>query len=211
MTLIGKSDAFVFRRRYSGARHLEKFALPYRDIASPACDSCGRRSPPSTSLTPSRPTAASRERTSPRRRAEHADCDFGIRQLRQQTGSEFYSVAGAARLSELLPFTLSCCSSASATCWVAPSETALLMHDYLSTRGLRDDIQITFVLPLGTPRSALTRNLPGPSPPLPSATSSSCPVAASARWTPRAASRFSTTPASYDLFLGVPGTAPPRS
>src|SRR5258707_15657297 len=31
--------------------------------------------------------------------------------------------------------------------------SALLMHDYLTTRGLRSACEITLVLPLGTPRS----------------------------------------------------------
>src|SRR5690606_3222142 len=36
-------------------------------------------------------------------------------------------------------------------CPPAPSETALLMHDFLAERGLRDQSQISLVMPLGAP------------------------------------------------------------
>ena len=36
-------------------------------------------------------------------------------------------------------------------CPPAPSEAALLLHDYLSARGVRDDCEISFVIPFGSP------------------------------------------------------------
>src|SRR6202020_754105 len=66
------------------------------------------------------------------------------------------SVAGAQRLSEMLPefkrgrAIIGVCG-APFKCPPAPSEAALLLHDYLLTRGVRQDCEITFVLPLGTP------------------------------------------------------------
>jgi sulfide:quinone oxidoreductase len=36
-------------------------------------------------------------------------------------------------------------------CPPAPSEAALLLHDYLSARGVRDDCAISFVIPFGSP------------------------------------------------------------
>ena len=70
--------------------------------------------------------------------------------------NEFYSVDGAARLRERLPqFTeghavIGVCD-APFKCPPAPSETALLLHDYLSERGLRERCQISFVIPFGMP------------------------------------------------------------
>ena len=70
--------------------------------------------------------------------------------------NEFYSEAGAARLAEVLPaFTggrvvVGVCG-APFKCPPAPSECALLVHDDLTARGLRDDCEITFVIPFGTP------------------------------------------------------------
>jgi sulfide:quinone oxidoreductase len=70
--------------------------------------------------------------------------------------TEFYTLAGATRLSQLLPsFTkgrvLVAVGGAPYKCPPAPSEAALMMHDYLSTRGIRKDCEITLILPLETP------------------------------------------------------------
>jgi sulfide:quinone oxidoreductase len=70
--------------------------------------------------------------------------------------TEFYSLAGAAHLRELLPgFTtgravVGVCG-APFKCPPAPSEAALMLHDYLTERGHRDACEITLVIPFGTP------------------------------------------------------------
>jgi sulfide:quinone oxidoreductase len=70
--------------------------------------------------------------------------------------NEFYSLEGAARLREMLPgFTkgralIGVCG-APYKCPPAPSEAALLLHDYLDTRGVRGACEITLVLPLESP------------------------------------------------------------
>lgn len=71
-------------------------------------------------------------------------------------GNEFYSVAGAERLRELLPsFTrgraIVGVTSTPFKCPPAPSEAALLLHDYLTTRGVRDACEISLVMPFGVP------------------------------------------------------------
>jgi sulfide:quinone oxidoreductase len=69
---------------------------------------------------------------------------------------EFYSVAGAEHLSKVLPSfsrgsaIIGVCG-APFKCPPAPSEAALLLHDYLTTRGVRGDCQISVVIPFGTP------------------------------------------------------------
>ena len=70
--------------------------------------------------------------------------------------SEFYTLAGATRLGEILPsFTkgrvLIAVGGAPFKCPPAPSEAALMMHDYLSTRGVRSACEITLILPLEVP------------------------------------------------------------
>ncbi len=82
----------------------------------------------------------------------HPDATPGL----VEVGHEFYTVAGAFALRYVLakfgggrvviglagtPF----------KCPPAPSETALLVHDFLSDRGLRDQSEITLVMPLGVP------------------------------------------------------------
>jgi sulfide:quinone oxidoreductase len=70
--------------------------------------------------------------------------------------NEFYSVAGATHLRDVLPtFTsghavIGVCG-APFKCPPAPSECALMLHDYLLERGVRDACKITIVCPLSKP------------------------------------------------------------
>jgi sulfide:quinone oxidoreductase len=85
-----------------------------------------------------------------------ADYDLDATPGLAEGGNEFYTVAGAERVGELLPSfsrgqaIVGVCG-APFKCPPAPSEAALLLHDYLSERGVRRDCEITFVLPLGSP------------------------------------------------------------
>ena len=70
--------------------------------------------------------------------------------------TEFYTLEGATRLGEILPsFTqghvLIAVGGAPFKCPPAPSEAALMMHDYLTTRGVRNACEITLILPLEAP------------------------------------------------------------
>src|SRR6478672_5278740 len=61
--------------------------------------------------------------------------------------NEFYSVAGAAKIAEVLPTfkkghaVIGVCD-APFKCPPAPSECALMLHDYLTNAGVRDDCEI---------------------------------------------------------------------
>ena len=85
-----------------------------------------------------------------------ADYDLDATPGLAEAGNEFYSVAGAERLADVLPtFTsgraiIGVCG-APFKCPPAPSEAALLLHDYLSERGVRDACEISIVIPFGTP------------------------------------------------------------
>ena len=71
-------------------------------------------------------------------------------------GHEFYSIPGAFALRDILPrfsrgsAIVGVCGK-SFKCPPAPSEAALLLHDYLTARGRRDTTQISVVMPFGTP------------------------------------------------------------
>ena len=70
--------------------------------------------------------------------------------------TEFYTLEGAMRLGEILKtFTkgkiLIAVGGAPFKCPPAPSEAALMMHDYLTKRGIRDACEITLVFPLEAP------------------------------------------------------------
>ncbi len=126
-------------------------------------------------------------------------------------GHEFYTVPGAFALRDVLAGfdggrVVVGVTSAPFKCPPAPSETALLMHDYLTERGIRDSSDISLVMPLGVPI-----------PPSPAA-SETLLVAFAERginWYPeRVVSRLDPdrkvvmltdgAEMPYDLFLGVP-------
>src|SRR5919198_2758642 len=70
--------------------------------------------------------------------------------------TEFYPLEGATRLGKALSTfnkgrILIAVGGAPFKCPPAPSEAALMMHDYLTTRGIRDACDITLILPLETP------------------------------------------------------------
>lgn len=71
-------------------------------------------------------------------------------------GNEFYSVAGATAAREVIAdfdggrVLVAVCGTPY-KCPPAPSETALLMHDHLTRKGLRDRSTITLVTPLPSP------------------------------------------------------------
>jgi len=126
-------------------------------------------------------------------------------------GHEFYTVAGAFALRDVLAGfaggdVVVGVTSTPFKCPPAPSETALLVHDFLRDRGLRDSSSVTLVMPL-----------PRPVPPSPAA--SDAILAAFAErdigWVPNrrvasldAARRVAVlddgSEIRYDLFLGIP-------
>jgi sulfide:quinone oxidoreductase len=128
-----------------------------------------------------------------------------------EAGHEFYTVEGAFALREVLANfdggrVIVGVTSTPFKCPPAPSETALLMHDHLTTRGLRERSEISLVMPL-----------PVPIPPSPAA--SEALLAAFAErdihWhagrlvreldPARKVAQFADgTEMPYDLFLGVP-------
>ena len=160
LTLIDKNDAFVFG--YSkldvmfGRTTLDAVRLPYRDIAKPGVrflqETISAIDPETKLVT----TDAGVHQADFLVVALGADYDFDATSGLTQAGNEFYSVEGAERVAELLPTfsqgraIVGVCG-APFKCPPAPSECALLLHDYLSTRGVRDDCEISFVIPFGTP------------------------------------------------------------
>jgi sulfide:quinone oxidoreductase len=73
-----------------------------------------------------------------------------------EVGHEFYTLAGAFGLRDVLDrfeggSVVVGVTSTPFKCPPAPSETALLVHDFLSRRGLREKSEISLVMPLGAP------------------------------------------------------------
>lgn len=85
-----------------------------------------------------------------------ADYDFNATPGLTAWGNEYYSFSGAEKLREVLPkfikghAVVGVCN-APFKCPPAPSEGALMLHDYLVSRGVRDACTISLVIPFGLP------------------------------------------------------------
>src|SRR5215472_13380336 len=160
IVLIDKSDAFVFGFSkldvMFGKQSSASVHHPYRDIVKPgvrlvqtivrAIDPSARRAV----------TDAGTFEADVMVVALGADYDVAATPGLAEGGNEFYTVAGAARLRDVLtnfeggPAIVGVCGK-TFKCPPAPSEAALLLHDYLTSRGRRQATDITLVMPFGTP------------------------------------------------------------
>jgi sulfide:quinone oxidoreductase len=160
LTLIDKNDSFVFgfskldvmfghekpdavRLHY---RHISKPGVRFRQEAVTSIDAQARR------VTTDKGTYEADILVI----ALGADYDFDATPGLIESGDEFYSFAGAKRLAEKLPKfskgrVVIGVSGTPFKCPPAPSETALMLHDYLTKRGVRKDCEITFAIPFGVP------------------------------------------------------------
>ncbi|MGA8744916.1 MAG: FAD/NAD(P)-binding oxidoreductase [Solirubrobacterales bacterium] len=160
VTLIDRSDSFVFGFSkldlMFGRQTPDAVRLPYADFSKPGVRLL-------------RETVIAIDPSSRRvstDRGEHdaeilvlalgADYDMEATPGLGEAGNEFYSVPGAERLAELLPDfshgrALVGVCGAPFKCPPAPSEAALLLHDYLTERGIRGECEITLAMPLPSP------------------------------------------------------------
>jgi sulfide:quinone oxidoreductase len=160
VTLIDKSDAFMFGFSKLDVmfrhRTMESVRVPYSAIAKPGVRF---RQETITAIDPN----TKRVKTD---KGEYegdvlvvalgADYDVAGTPGLAEGGNDFYSPAGAEKLREILPtFTkgraIVAVMSTPFKCPPAPSECALLLHDYLRERGVRDQCEISLVMPFGAP------------------------------------------------------------
>lgn len=160
VTLIDKADSFVFGYAkldvMFGKKELSEVRHPYRDFAKPGVRLLRETV---TAIEP----AARRVTTD---RAVHeadalvialgADYDVSGTPGLVLGQNEFYSVEGAQYLCSVLPtFTrghaVIGCVHAPYKCPPAPSECALMLHDHLVERGVREDCTITMLNAMGSP------------------------------------------------------------
>ena len=160
IVLVDKGDAFVFgfskldvmfgRQLPAAVRH------DYRDIVKPgvrfvqtavrAIDPASRRTVTDAGTFDADVLVV----------ALGADYDLAATPGLIDGGHEFYTVGGAFALRDTLPqfergpAIIGVCGK-SFKCPPAPSETALLLHDFLTARGRRHETAITLVMPFGTP------------------------------------------------------------
>ncbi|MFN8159571.1 MAG: FAD-dependent oxidoreductase [Solirubrobacterales bacterium] len=160
VTLIDKGDAFVFGFSkldvMFGRTTLDQVRLPYSSFTHP-----GVRLLRET-ITAIDPVARVVSTDVATHEADilvvalGADYDLAATPGLAESGSEFYSADGAARLGEALAaadpgnYVIGVCD-APFKCPPAPSECALLLHDHLVARGIRERSTITFTIPLPSP------------------------------------------------------------
>ena len=160
VTLIDRGDAFVFG--YSkldvlfGRTGAEAVRLPYADFVKPGVrllkETVREIDPGSRRVV----TDAGEHTADVLVVALGADYDMEATPGLAEAGNEFYSVAGAERMAGLVPgfvegrAIVGVCG-APFKCPPAPSEAALLLHDHLVEKGVRDRCEITFVMPLPSP------------------------------------------------------------
>jgi sulfide:quinone oxidoreductase len=160
VTLIDSGDSFVFGYAkldlLFGRSTAEAVRLPYADFVKPGVRLLRERVVAIDPAVRTVTTDAGSHEADVLVVALGADYDMDATPGLAEHGNEFYSVAGAERLAELLPefdrgrAIVGVCG-APFKCPPAPSEAALLLHDHLTERGVRDRCEITFVLPLGSP------------------------------------------------------------
>lgn len=160
LTLIDKNDSFafgfskldvMFGRKTSDAVHLH-----YRNIVKPGVDF---RQEIITSIDPETRRVTTDQGTYDADVlviALGADYDVSHTPGLAEGGNEFYSFAGAERLREVIPtfskgHAIVGVTSTPFKCPPAPSEAALLLHDHLTARGVRDACKISLVIPFGLP------------------------------------------------------------
>ena len=160
VTLIDKNDAFIFGfskfELMLGRQGREDVSSSYRMIAKPGVEF---RQELVTSIGP-----VSRRVVTDKGSydadvlvvALGADYDFGATPGFAEGGHEFYSVAGALRLRDLLPtvthgHVVVAVLSEPFKCPPAPCEAAMLLDAYFSERGVRGNINISVVSPWGIP------------------------------------------------------------
>jgi len=160
LTLIDKNDSFFFGfSKFDvmfGRKTPEAVRLAYRNIVKPgvrfrqetitAIDPEARRVTTNTGTYQADVLVI----------ALGADYDQAATPGLSEGGNEFYSFSGAERLREVLPtFTkgraIVGVTSTPFKCPPAPSEAALLLHDYLTAKGVRDACEISLVMPFGVP------------------------------------------------------------
>jgi len=160
VALIDRSDSFVFGYAkldvMFGRASAASVRLPYAEVAKPGVrllrETVTAIDPEARRVV----TDAGTHEADVLVVALGADYDLDGTPGLAEHGNEFYSVAGAERLAGLLPefrsgrAIVGVCG-APFKCPPAPSECALLLHDDLTARGVRDDCEIVLVMPFETP------------------------------------------------------------
>ena len=160
VTLIDRSDSFVFGFSkldvMFGKREPEAVRLRYGDITTPHVrfrqETITAIDPEARRVTTDLETYEADVLVV----ALGADYDLAATPGLAEAGNEFYTVAGAEIVRQVLP-TFAAGTAIVGVCGApfkcppAPSEAAILLDEFLRERGVRDDVRIQVVIPFGAP------------------------------------------------------------
>ena len=160
LTLIDKNDSFFFGFSkldvMFGHKPANAVKIPYNRIVKPGVtfhkETVTAIDPVSKKVTTQNATYESDVLVI----ALGADYDIKATPGLAESGNEYYSFSGAEKLRDILPFftkgnaVVGVCG-APFKCPPAPSEAALMLHDHLVGRGIRDACTISLVMPFGLP------------------------------------------------------------
>jgi sulfide:quinone oxidoreductase len=160
VTLVDQNDSFIFGfsklEILFGRQTRDELRCSYRDISKPGLVYRQERVTAIDPTTPEVVTDGNRYQPDILVVALGADYDLTATPGFEADGYEYYSVAGAERLRDVLQSfsggrVLIAILGVPFKCPPAPYEGALLLHDYLLSRGVRDATQIDVISPMESP------------------------------------------------------------
>jgi sulfide:quinone oxidoreductase len=160
ITLVDQNDAFLFGfsklEILFGRRTLDEVRCPYRDISMPGVEFRQEQVTSIDPLTRYVVTDTGTYEADILVVALGADYDHAATPGFLDDGHDYYSVPGVERLRDVLPSfrggnVVIAILGVPFKCPPAPYEAALLLHDYLIDRGVRDATRIEMISPMGSP------------------------------------------------------------
>jgi len=160
LTLIDQHDSFYFGFSkldvMFGHKPADSVKIPYSSIVKPGVRFCKETI---TAIDPETRTVTTQSGTHEADVlvvALGANYNYGATPGLTEHGNEYYTFEGAEKLRDVIPnfkkgHAIVGVCGAPFKCPPAPSEAALMLHDYLATAGTRDACTISIVMPFGSP------------------------------------------------------------
>jgi sulfide:quinone oxidoreductase len=160
LTLIDQNDSFYFGFSkldvMFGHKAPDTVKIPYSSIAKPGVRFCRETITAIDPVTKTVTTKTGKHEADVLVVALGANYDIDATPGLTEHGNEYYTFEGAEKLRDRIPqFTkghaiVGVCG-APFKCPPAPSEAALMLHDYLTRAGVRNNCAISLVIPFGSP------------------------------------------------------------
>src|SRR5579872_5153951 len=160
LTLIDQNDSFYFGFSkldvMFGHKAPDSVKIPYGSIVKPGVRFCKETITAIDPVTKTVTTQNGSYKADVLVVALGANYDIGATPGLAEYGNEYYTFEGATKLRDIIPqfkkghAIIGVCG-APFKCPPAPSEASLMLHDYLTTAGVRDACTISLVIPYGSP------------------------------------------------------------